>query len=189
MRGQALKPNPLVIGIGGVSRSGKTSLAKRIASWYADAVVLHQDDFIVPESQIPRISCGADVHIDWEVPESIDFKWLQSAILAALARQQTVVVEGLFAFHAPEISALYDRKIFLHISQATFKKRKAEDLRWGKEPDWYIAHIWNAYLKYGTLPSDLPHVLHLSGEQPISEAQVRTFLQAYKVAPLVAPFA
>ena len=40
-------------------------------------------------------------------------------------------------------------KIFLEISKRLFIERKREDLRWGLEPDWYIEHIWEAYLRYG----------------------------------------
>ncbi|MEL6252490.1 MAG: hypothetical protein AAFR87_10815, partial [Bacteroidota bacterium] len=60
----------MLIGIGGLSRSGKTKLAKRVKGLYKEqkVILLHQDDFVKAEEDIPLIQN----HIDWEVPESID---------------------------------------------------------------------------------------------------------------------
>jgi hypothetical protein len=52
------------------------------------------------------------------------------------------------------MNKLYDRKLFVEIDRDTFMKRKHFDFRWGKEPDWYIEHIWESFLKYGQPPQD-----------------------------------
>ena len=68
----------MIIGIGGVSRSGKSTLAALIYRLYTEggqtAIVLAQDDFVFPTEQIPKIRNGSEEEIDWEIPESIDFQ-------------------------------------------------------------------------------------------------------------------
>ena len=139
-----------LIGIGGVSRSGKTALAKRLAAELQakknlSVHIIHQDQCVIIESQLPLINGKAD----WEHPVSIDWSRLNLLIDQDLQSYDIVIVEGLFAFYDQAIAERMNIKIFLEISKRLFIERKREDLRWGLEPDWYIEHIWEAYLRYG----------------------------------------
>lgn len=134
------------IGIGGVSRAGKTTLAKKIINRFPGKkrVILHQDDYINAGYDIPQIK----ERIDWEVPESIDFlrlkydfKWLSEHV-------DIVILEGIFAFYDEELNRLYNVKIFVDIGYKDFINRKLLDKRWGYEPLWYINHIWDSYQKH-----------------------------------------
>ena len=60
-----------VIGIGGVSQSGKSSLAKKIKKGIVDRIVkvISLDDHTVPVDKMPHVH-GLP---DWERPESYDF--------------------------------------------------------------------------------------------------------------------
>lgn len=154
----------MVIGIGGVSRAGKSTLADQLAR-QADprgrrSVILHQDIYVREKAQLPRIRD----RVDWEHPESIDWSRLRTAILQAQARHEWIFVEGLFAFSRSEINALYDKALFLHIPETVFRQRKLVDDRWGKEPDWYLDHIWLAHQRFGRPPSGLSPLVHISGE-------------------------
>lgn len=166
----------MLLGIGGISRSGKTKLAKEIARWMRQkgksVVVLHQDACIMPESQIPTITRDGDTHIDWEHPDSIDWVRWEQSILEAKKTHDVVIAEGLFAFWKPEINALFDQKLFVSIREETFYKRKANDKRWGEEPDWYVKYIWEAYQQYGKVPENLPDVLYISGEKPLGQLEM-----------------
>jgi nicotinamide/nicotinate riboside kinase len=137
-----------LIAIGGVSRSGKTTLALQIqAQKYPQAIVLHQDEWIQPEALMPMIRD----RIDWEHPKSIDWARWKAVILQHLSQNKTVIIEGIFAFADAEINQWITEKHLLKIDEATFRQRKAADKRWGEEPDWYINHIWqsgNAHLNH-----------------------------------------
>lgn len=157
----------MIIGIGGVSTAGKSSLAFQLRKHYsprATVKILCQDDFIKPESKIPRIKD----HIDWECPDSINHEMYFQAIQRERKVNDIVISEGLFAFNDERIGSLYDKRIFMMISHHTFWKRKTEDLRWGKEPAWYIEHIWNNYLKYGKIASEHDNVLRLQSDTKIN---------------------
>lgn len=165
----------MIVGIGGVSTAGKSSLAFQLRKYYSPrekVKILCQDDFIKPEAEIPRINN----HIDWECPSSIDHEMYFQAIQRERKVNDIVISEGLFAFNDERISSLCDKRIFMIISYDTFWKRKTEDLRWGKEPDWYIEHIWNNYLKYGKIASEHENVLRIQSDTEINLDKVLDYL-------------
>ena len=138
----------MIIGIGGVSNAGKSSLAnllKRILEKELKVKILCQDDFIIAEHKIPKINGITD----WECPRSINHKMFLQAVRREKQNNDIVISEGLFAFHDDNLSKLYDKKLFLFVDKDTFKLRKLRDKRWGKVPEWYIDHIWDFYIIKG----------------------------------------
>ncbi|MCZ6901145.1 MAG: hypothetical protein O7F74_13000 [Bacteroidetes bacterium] len=141
-----------LIGIGGVSRSGKSELAQNLHTHYESqgkkVKILDQDKFIVDKRQIPRIKDRRD----WEHPDSINWKTLSNEFYLQ-DNYDLKIVEGIFAFTKPEIARLFEKKIFIKISKETFLNRKSLDTRWGDEPQRYIEHIWESHIKFG-IPED-----------------------------------
>jgi uridine kinase len=158
----------MIIGIGGASTAGKNTLAFQLCAFLQSSgiscTVVDQDDYVLPEEEIPKI-LG---HTDWEVPESIDFEAFRTAILEEYGRSDIVIVVGLMVYYHPEIDALFDRRIYLDISFETMLRRKGEDTRWSGEPDpeWYVKHIWRSHQKYGK-PQAVSQCMYVSGELKI----------------------
>ena len=134
-----------VIGIGGISRSGKTTLANQLGQ-LLNAPVLHQDQFNA--SPLPEING----HVDWETPAAVDYPRLITAIQEAGNQSDHVIVEGILIYASPKLNSLFDKRLVLTLTENEFKRRKSRDLRWGKEPDWYIHHIWTGFIRYGYPP-------------------------------------
>jgi uridine kinase len=138
-----------LIGIGGVSRSGKSTLAnllKDALQKHGNSVsILDQDLFVVDEKWLPRIKD----RYDWEVPASIDWKVLLQKIAAAKAKYDFVIIEGLFAFYHPTIDKKYAMRIYIELEQSKFLSRRAQETRWGEEPEWYLQHVWESHFTYG----------------------------------------
>ena len=88
-----------------------------------------------------------------------------------------VIAEGLMALYDTSTNALYDTCFFIEISKAAFLKRKAEDLRWGREPDWYLEHIWESFQRYGQPGPGLPGWMALNGEKGLNWPEVLDFLK------------
>jgi nicotinamide/nicotinate riboside kinase len=155
----------MIIGIGGVSMSGKSSLARDIKAQYTrkEVSILCQDDYIMPLNNMPLI----EGKTDWENPASIDFDEFIASVVARDIEGDIVIAEGLFAFHDKSLNNLYDKKIFIEIPEPVFYERKKHDKRWEIEPEWYIQHIWPSYLKYGILPEDQKDILKFDGTKPI----------------------
>lgn len=148
------------IAIGGVSRSGKTFLSAMLGRYLENSIIIHQDTYIPPESEIPLIKN----HIDWERPEAIDWISFENAIIEAGKTFKYVIVEGLFVYWDEKINQNFDKNLFITLPKPVFEKRKREDLRWGAEPDWYIEHIWQGHLRYGFKPRTLPNCMVINGE-------------------------
>lgn len=140
----------MIIGIGGVSRAGKTTLAEWLRNQFPGKKthLICQDEFAYPTEQLPRIKD----RIDWEHPDSIDHERFKKSILAESKLNDIVIAEGLLVFHDRLTNNLYDSMLLVEIDYQTFLDRKEHDHRWGHEPDWYVKHIWESYLKYGQSP-------------------------------------
>ena len=168
----------MTIGIGGVSRSGKTSLAflikKMIEERGETAVVLSQDDFVLEKNLIPKIKQKTD----WESPQSIDFQEYRCTIAKEKVCNNHVITEGLLNFWDVETNALFDRRIFVIIKKDIFLSRRKEEKRWGFEPKWFVEHVWKSYLKYGqTILSEPKNgVLVVSGVVDFDVDLIKGFL-------------
>jgi nicotinamide/nicotinate riboside kinase len=166
----------MVIGIGGPSRSGKSTLANLLVTYFRrngkKAIIFHQDDFVFPETHIPKIKDKTD----WESPLSIDHDLLLEVISDFRGRFDVVIVEGFFAFYDPRINQVFDKRIFIKISKRTFIIRKAMDSRWGYIPTWYIDHIWKSYLKLGKPSAIKSDYLIASGEDEFDMKKILGYL-------------
>lgn len=150
-----------LIGIGGVSRAGKTSLAHFLQTQLSGCSILHQDEFVKDPDQIPVIQN----RVDWEHPDSIDWEKWKNAVMQSLEKNEYTIVDGLFAFNRDDLNELMDSKIYLSINKSRFHEAKKADERWGKEPDWFIEHIWNAHNKFANT-AHLTDLLHLHNISP-----------------------
>ena len=164
----------MFIGIGGVSRSGKSTMAGTVRELYPQkrVVILSQDDFVFPTHRIPRI--GGE--IDWECPESMDFESFYNALVSAQQEADLVVGEGILVFYTPALDRLFNRKIFITITESEFRHRKITDHRWGAFPDWYIDHIWTSYERFGKIATGRSDVLYVNGEKPFMVKHIRRYI-------------
>ncbi len=168
----------MVIGIGGISNSGKSKLALRIKDYYSlnKVIILCQDDYVFPKNKIPTIRD----HVNWECPESIDFNYNEKVVQEAIIKNDIVIIDGIFAFYSESIKKLIDSKIFLCLDSEVFLTRKRKDLRWGKEPEWYIQHIWDSHHKYcnHNMPKD---ALRINANEDIDLKIIIDFLEKSNV--------
>ncbi|MEO9483577.1 MAG: hypothetical protein ABJG47_09040 [Ekhidna sp.] len=162
---------PKIIGIGGCSRSGKSSLAHHIKEKLADkrVLLLDMDAFVHPASEIPKIRDRTD----WERPESVDFERLIQAIKDS-KDYDTIVVEGILIFANETLRKLFDTTIHVEISKDTFLARRRLETRWGDEPEWFLEHVWKSYLRHGQFP-EADFVL--SGKAPTSMPVISEILE------------
>ncbi len=138
-----------IIAIGGVSRSGKTSLAYWLHQQLPKSMVLSQDNFVLPEQQIPKIK----ERTDWEHPDSINWPAWHKAIDSNLPDCDYLILEGLFAFQKSAQPIAAAHQYYLSISREEFLEEREKEQRWGYEPLWFIEHVWKSHFIYG-LPED-----------------------------------
>ncbi|HCX24924.1 MAG TPA: hypothetical protein DHN29_23620 [Cytophagales bacterium] len=155
----------MIIGIGGVSRAGKTTLASRLKEHFEkqgkSVSVYCQDEYVKPTISLPKVQ-GVP---DWERPSTI--KWDKLLKDVQKADSDVKIIEGLFSFYPASLRSEYDLKIFVEIEKKTFIKRKSDDVRWEEEPEWYAEHVWRSFLKYGQMTGDKQEYIPVSGESTI----------------------
>ncbi|KAJ2800122.1 ribosylnicotinamide kinase, partial [Coemansia helicoidea] len=83
-------PDVIVFGLSGPSCSGKTTIALQLARLFPRAIVVHQDSFYRPDSQIP-LHPTARIQ-DWDSPESFDMQAMVRAI--GTAREALTRADG-----------------------------------------------------------------------------------------------
>lgn len=152
-----------IVGIGGISRSGKSTLASQIVKElrHCNTYIINMDDYVFSSAQIPKI---AELP-NWEHPESINYSKIISEINSKQVHYDIILVEGHLAFANDELFKLYDTTIFLEVSKETFYTRRLKETRWGQEPNWYLDHVVYSYQLFGNLSN--PDLV-ISGEKPLS---------------------
>ncbi len=141
-----------VVGIGGGTGSGKTTLARRLAEHYASAgaVLVELDSYYRDCSHLTR---EERAQVNFDEPTAVDFD-LFAADLARLARGEPifkphysfvehvrtgesdriepaplVIVEGLFALWDPRVRRLMGLTVFLEaVEEARFARRLQRDV-------------------------------------------------------------
>ncbi|MFT6868053.1 MAG: nicotinamide/nicotinate riboside kinase [Cyclobacteriaceae bacterium] len=155
----------MIIGIGGVSRAGKTTLAENLKKAFVKkkktVEIFCLDDFAKTQSALTIV----DSVPDWERPSTIKWDRLISKVEKSSA--DIKIVEGLFTFYPASVRSIFSKKIFVEIDKVLFQARRYNDKRWDKEPEWYVDHVWKSYLKYGKSKGEDSEYIFLNGAKPI----------------------
>ena len=138
-----------VIGIGGGTGSGKTTIAEALAD-RLDATILRIDDYYRP---LDHLTFEQRERINFDAPDAIDHELLRGHLSQLLAGEPidkprydftqhtrsefgdvihpkpVIIVEGLFALHWPEINSLYQTTIFVETPrEVRFARRLKRDI-------------------------------------------------------------
>lgn len=161
----------MIIGIGGVSQSGKSHLADQLSLRLKNTRVISLDDFAFPTEQLPKVKD----RYDWEVPMAYDFDRLLKEIDLAIPQSDHVIAEGILIFYDPRINERFDKRIFLTINKPVFLARRKKETRWGNEPDWFLEHVWKCYEQYGRSVNE--PALTLANERFDHQEVIMTYLK------------
>jgi uridine kinase len=154
------------IGIGGVSRAGKTTLSHFIEKLYPHkkTLIISMDQYVKDPESIPKVKDKTD----WEHPVSVDFDRLQNKIKEAVKSYDLVITEGILIFYNEAVNELFDKRIFIDIPKSLFYIRRKKDERWGNEPEWYVDYVWDSYRRYGQLNDSSTNTLYINGDEQFS---------------------
>ncbi|MCD6346337.1 MAG: hypothetical protein J7L96_02840, partial [Bacteroidales bacterium] len=94
------------------------------------------------------------------------------AIKESAEVNDVTIVEGLMVYWKSVLYNLFTCRIFIELDKEEFFRRKQTDLRWGKEPKWYMEYIWDSYLIYGQAPSTMKIDFILDGKNGFDVADV-----------------
>jgi len=107
-----------VIGIGGGSASGKSTIAQALKERLAPLPVeiINQDRYFLPNHRLPRHASpdGSRLWPDHNQPSSFDFERLRADLRAAREHSAPVIIaEGILMLHDEEVRSLMDLKLYV----------------------------------------------------------------------------
>ncbi|XP_010875148.1 nicotinamide riboside kinase 1 isoform X3 [Esox lucius] len=159
----------LVIGIGGMTNAGKSTLSSSLHLQIPNSCIMAQDDFFKEDSMIAVDSNGFKqydvldaLHMD-RIMSEIEL-WQKnpgSFLLSHGLRTQcsstsedsenvfVLIVEGFLIFNYKPLNELIDKRYFLEIPYDICKERRGSRIYTPPDPPGYFdGHVWPMYLKH-----------------------------------------
>lgn len=179
-----------VIGIGGVTNGGKTTLAKNLQKHLPNSSVISQDDFFKPESEIETDENG---FLQYDVLEALNMdkmmsavtSWLENPIvtpgstdLGSTEEIFILIIEGFLLFNYKPFSTIWNRSYFLTIPYEECKRRRSTRVYEPPDtPGYFDGHVWPMYLQHRQELENIPgDIVYLDG----TKSEEDLFLQVYK---------
>uniref|UniRef100_A0A8C0XNN8 Nicotinamide riboside kinase 2 n=1 Tax=Castor canadensis TaxID=51338 RepID=A0A8C0XNN8_CASCN len=175
----------VIVGIGGVTNSGKTTLTNSLHK-APNCCVIHQDEFFKPQDQI---AVGEDGFKQWDVLESLDMEAMLSTVQAWVKSPQKfarahgvsvqsdasdthiLLLEGFLIYSYKPLLDVYSRRYFLTVPyEESRQRRRTRKYVVADPPGVFEGHVWPMYLKYKQeMEADGVEVVYLDGMQPREE--------------------
>ncbi|XP_032642930.1 nicotinamide riboside kinase 1 isoform X13 [Chelonoidis abingdonii] len=175
----------LVIGLGGVTNGGKTTLAKRLRKQLPNCSILAQDDFFKPESEVEVDEHGfkqydvLDALYMEEMVTSIR-SWMKNPTGSSVSTTESkstpvnlksteevhiLIVEGFLLYNYEPLNEVWDRRYFLTIPYEECKRRRSTRVYQPADgPGYFDGHVWPMYLKHKTeMEENTNNIVYLDG--------------------------
>lgn len=188
-RKQAMKI--LVIGLGGVTNGGKTTLAEKLKKLLPNCDTLCQDDFFKPESEVETDERGFKLYdvldalyMD-EMVKTIH-NWMKSHTSSGVATEEPMdtcnslkmtedvyilIVEGFLLYNYEPLNELWNRRYFLTLPYEECKRRRSTRVYQPADtPGYFDGHVWPMYLKYkNEMEESASNIVYLDGTKSQEE--------------------
>ncbi|KAM9509916.1 carnosine N-methyltransferase [Guaruba guarouba] len=181
----------LVIGLGGVTNGGKTTLAEKLKKMLPNCDIISQDDFFKPESEVETDERGFKLYdvldalyMD-EMVKSIR-NWMKSPASSGVVTEEPqntcdnlkntdvvyiLIVEGFLLYNYEPLNELWNRRYFLTLPYEECKRRRSTRVYQPADtPGYFDGHVWPMYLKYKSeLEENASNIVYLDGTKSQEE--------------------
>uniref|UniRef100_H2V1L7 Nicotinamide riboside kinase 1 n=1 Tax=Takifugu rubripes TaxID=31033 RepID=H2V1L7_TAKRU len=178
----------LIVGIGGMTNGGKSTLSQSLHQQIPNSCVIAQDSYfkVEDESEVPEDSHGFKqydlldaLHMDTMMSDVDSWRrdpvqFLRQRSLKPSDEQLFVlIVEGFLIFNYRPLNLLFDKRYFMEIPYDVCKRRRSLRVYTPPDPPGYFdGHVWPMYLKNRIEMEDsTPGIgeLFLDGQKPKEE--------------------
>ena len=147
-----------VIGIGGGTNSGKTTLCKTIAEDFPGCFIFNQDKYFktIEEAKLSFLDCD----INWEKCEALNMDDLVKDVKGKIneKRYRIIIVEGHLVLNYPPLVELFDVTVFITLNyDLAFKRRLTRTYDPPDSPEYFENVVWPGYL---SILNEVSNVLH-----------------------------
>ncbi|XP_061776829.1 nicotinamide riboside kinase 2-like [Nerophis ophidion] len=178
----------IIIGIGGVTNGGKTTLTNRLLGTLPNCCVVHQDDFFKKPDQI---EVGEDGFRQWDVITALDMEamvstvrgWQENPVKFARShgvclspgaeecdsskeeRIHILIVEGFLIYNYKPLIDAYDKCFYISLPYEECKRRRSTRTYTVPDPPGlFEGHVWPMYLKHRKeMESNCDRIEYLDG--------------------------
>ncbi|CAK6950659.1 nicotinamide riboside kinase 1 isoform X1 [Scomber scombrus] len=157
----------LVVGIGGMTNGGKSTLSKSLPEQIPNSCIIAQDSFFKDDSVVPVDSNGFKqydtldaLHMDkmmsevesWQRDPELFLRGrgLTSERTSLLGNEEVfvLIIEGFLIFNYRPLNELFDKRYFMEIPYDVCKIRRSSRVYTPPDPSGYFdGYVWPMYLK------------------------------------------
>lgn len=140
----------MVIGFGGISCGGKTSICRQLAERLSGVVTFHMDDYYWPYGDpnyeaIPEY----DSFFNWDCLSAINWTQMITDVNNCIASEQTtlVLVEGTMVLNNRPLAAYYSRQYFFTLPyELALSRRRLKSLTLYEPETYFDRYVWPSYI-------------------------------------------
>lgn len=167
----------VVIGLSGVTNSGKTSLSKAIVSRYPGTHTICQDSYFISVDSPKHVFVKEVGHFNWDIMSALDMDKMVEDVHKIIDREPfetesgILVIEGFLLLSHRHLNSLCSIKIYLDLDFEEVKRRRLTRSYDPPDPPGYFEKIvWPESRK---AKEDMfmhnKDILVLSGKDPIKQ--------------------
>ncbi|XP_067839193.1 nicotinamide riboside kinase 1-like isoform X2 [Heptranchias perlo] len=182
----------LIVGIGGMTNGGKTTLACRLKKALPNSFLLCQDTFFKADSEV---EVGEDGFQQYDVITALDMEAMMNTVYAWMKNMTAVhteqaapvlsenkglyilVIEGFLIYNYKPLNDVFNLRYYLSIPYEECKGRRHSRVYNPPDPPGYFdGHVWPMYLKNRKeMEEKVANIIYLDGTNPPEELFARVY--------------
>ncbi|KAM4709449.1 nicotinamide riboside kinase 1 [Discoglossus pictus] len=191
-----------IIGIGGVTNGGKTTLANKLLKKLPNCSLISQDDYFKPESEVATDERG---FLQYDVIEALDMDAMMIALNSWIRTHKELVmsteeqekmhskggesvhillVEGFLLYNYKPLDKLFNKRYLLTVPYEECKRRRSTRVYVPPDPPGFFdGHVWPMYLKHKKQMEEIQkNIVILDGTEPEDDIFLMVYADILKMA-------